>query len=141
MSEITAAEQAFEMPKNGEFCWTELATDNLEMCKTFYAEVFGWQFKQSGAVDDSFEYLEFGADAQNPIGGMFEMKPEFYGGEMPKPHCNLYIAVDDADETAIRAFELGGTIMSPPADLPKVGRFCQIRDPSGAEFFIITLKH
>jgi len=77
MSENTAAEKVFEMPKNGEFCWTEFAADNLEACKTFYAEVFGWQFKQSEATAGSFEYAEFSANGGNLMGGMFEMKPEF----------------------------------------------------------------
>jgi uncharacterized protein len=140
MSENTAAEQAMQMPKDGEFCWTEFATDKLETCRTFYTEVFGWQYKQSDATGADFEYLEFGRDAEQPFGGMFEMKPEFYGGEMPKPHSNIYVAVDDVDETASKAFELGGTIVSPPADVPNVGRFCQIKDPTGAELFIIKLK-
>jgi predicted enzyme related to lactoylglutathione lyase len=140
MSESTAAEKKLETPINGEFCWTEIATDNLEACRTFYAEVFGWQFKQSEAVGDSFQYLEFGTKAEKPFGGMFEMKPEFYGGEIPPPHRNIYVAVDDVDEIAGKAFDLGGTILSPPADVPNVGRFCQIKDPTGAEFFIMTLK-
>ena len=140
MSENTAAEQKMEMPKNGEFCWTEIATDNLEASKTFYAEVFGWQYKNGDVPDADFQYLEFGTDSEKPSGGMFEMKPEFYGGETPKPHRNIYVSVDDVDETASKAFDLGGTIVSPPADVPNVGRFCQIKDPTGAEFFIITLK-
>lgn len=140
MSKNTGTEQARQMPKNGEFCWTEFATDNLEACKTFYAEVFGWQFKQSEATGAENVYLEFGADAERQFGGMFEMKPEWYGGEMPKPHANIYIAVDDPDEVAGKAFDLGGTIVGPPCDVPNVGRICQIQDPSGAKFFIIALK-
>lgn len=136
-----AAEQAFKKEENGAFCWTEFATDNLEACKTFYAEIFGWQFKQSEATAGSFEYAEFNTDGERLVGGMFEMKPEFYGGETPKPHSNIYIAVDNVDEIASRAFDLGGTILSPPEDMAGVGRFCQIKDPTGATFFIITLKH
>ena len=142
MSENTAAEQAMTMPENGEFCWTEIATDNLEACKTFYAEVFGWQYKKSEATGmEEFEYIEFGTDADKLFGGMFQMKPEWYGGETPNPHMNIYVSVDNVDETASKAFDLGGTILSPPADIPNVGRVCQIKDPTGAEFFIITLKH
>jgi uncharacterized protein len=140
MSENTAAEQVMTMPKHGEFCWTEIATDNLEACKTFYAEVFGWNYQKSEATDAEMQYLEFGTGAENPIGGMFEMKAEWYGGEMLKSHINIYIAVDDADEAASKAFELGGTIVSPPADIPNVGKVCQIQDPTGAKFFIIKTK-
>ena len=140
MSNNTAAEQTMLMPKHGEFCWTEIATDNLEACRNFYAEVFGWDYKQSEATGAGMKYLEFGNTADKPVGGMFEMRPEWYGGELPKPHINIYVAVDDTDKTASRAFELGGTIVSPPTDLPNVGRMCQIQDPSGAKFFIINLK-
>ncbi|MEP6900923.1 MAG: VOC family protein [Actinomycetota bacterium] len=140
MSENTATERAMRMPKNGEFCWTEIATDNLEACRTFYAEVFGWQYKKSEATGAEMEYLEFGTDAQKPVGGLFEMKPEWYGGNAPAPHINIYVAVDDADAAASKVFEHGGTIVSPPTDLPNVGRMCQIQDPTGAKFFIINLK-
>lgn len=140
MSENTGLEQALATPGNGEFCWTELASDNLEACKTFYTEVFGWQYNKSDASGADLEYLEFSTDGKYMMGGLFQMKPEWYGGEMPKPHANIYVAVTDVDETASQAFDLGGTIISPPSDIPNVGRVCQIKDPTGAEFFIITLK-
>jgi predicted enzyme related to lactoylglutathione lyase len=141
MSENAAVEKVFEMPESNEFCWTEIATDNLETSQNFYAEVFGWQFKKSDAfVETEFEYAEFGSEAEKPFGGMFGMKPQFYGGELPKPHINIYVAVADADETARRAFELGGTIVGPPMDVPNVGRMCQIQDPTGAKFFVVTLE-
>jgi predicted enzyme related to lactoylglutathione lyase len=127
-------------PKNGEFCWTEIATDNLETSRNFYEKVFGWDFNKSEATGTEMQYLEFGNDSSKRVGGLFEMKPEWYGGELPKPHINIYIAVDDADATAGKAFELGGTIVSPPMDLPNVGRMCQIEDPTGAKFFIIALQ-
>jgi len=140
MSENTGLEQALATPNNGQFCWTEIATDNLEACKTFYAEVFGWQFEKSDASGEENLYLEFSTDGKFMMGGLFEMKPEWYGGEMPKPHANIYVAADDVDATASRATELGGTIVGEPCDIPKVGRMCQIQDPTGAKFFIITLK-
>jgi len=140
MSENTGTEQAKQLPQNGEFCWTEIATDDLEACKTFYAEVFGWDYEKSEATGAEMQYLEFGTDVERPFGGMFEMRAEWYGGELPEPHINIYVAVDDADETARKAFDLGGTIVSPPMDLPKVGRMCQIEDPTGAKFFIIRME-
>ena len=140
MSENTGTEQAMTMPKDGEFCWTEIATDNLEKSKTFYAEVFGWNYKKSDTTGAEMQYLEFGTDAKKAFGGTFEMRAEWYGGELPKPHINIYVAVDDADAAARKAFELGGTIVSPPMDLTNVGRLCQIEDPTGAKFFIIKFE-
>jgi uncharacterized protein len=128
------------MPKHGEFSWTEIATDNLETCRNFYGEVFGWKFNDGDAPENEMKYLEFSAEIEKPIGGMFEMKPEYFGENVLKPHINIYIAVNDADETASKAFDLGGTIISPPMDVPNVGKMCQIEDPTGAKFFVVTLK-
>jgi len=88
MSENTAAEQSRLMPKHGEFCWTEIATDNLEASRTFYAEVFGWKYRKSEATGADIVYLEFGTETDQRFGGMFEMKPEWYGGNPPPPHIS-----------------------------------------------------
>jgi len=39
MSEAAAPETG--MPTHGAFCWSELATNNLEACRAFYKNVFG----------------------------------------------------------------------------------------------------
>lgn len=140
MSENTAAEQVFEGLKHGEFCWTEIATNDAEACQTFYENVFGWQFKKSNATGTEMEYLEFGTDENRQFGGLFQMNPAWYGGEMPKPHANIYVAVDDVDAAASRAVELGGSVVGAPMDVENVGRMAEIQDPTGARIFIIKLK-
>jgi hypothetical protein len=138
MAEATAPEMA--MPGNGEFCWTEIVTNDLETCKSFYANVFGWEFQQSKATGEDFEYLEYNNPNSYPMGGMFKMTPEMCGGgEVPPPHLMNYIAVDKVDDFAAKAFELGGKIISPPTDIPNVGRFAVIQDPTGGTFSLITL--
>ncbi len=42
-------------------------------------------------------------------------------------------STDDADATAAKAVELGGTVVSPPVDAP-CSRLTVIRDPQGAMF-------
>ncbi len=140
MTENGAAEKVFEIPKHGEFCWTEIATDDAQACRTFYAEVFGWQFKNSDATGRDLEYLEFGTDAGHQFGGLFQMNPAWYGGEMPKPHANIYVAVTDVEAAAGKAVALGGTVLGEPMDVPNVGRMSEIKDPTGARIFIITLR-
>jgi predicted enzyme related to lactoylglutathione lyase len=49
------------------------------------------------------------------------------------PHWSVTFAVDDADGTAAKATELGGTVMVPPLDAPWV-RMTVIEDPQGATF-------
>jgi hypothetical protein len=54
--------------------------------------------------------------------------------EPDKPaHWGLTFAVDDADATARKAEELGGTVVVPPFDAPWV-RMTVITDPQGATF-------
>jgi predicted enzyme related to lactoylglutathione lyase len=44
------------------------------------------------------------------------------------------VAVDDVDENAKLAAELGGKIIKEPMDIPNTGRFAIIQDPTGATF-------
>ncbi|HEY0426973.1 MAG TPA: VOC family protein [Pyrinomonadaceae bacterium] len=139
MSENGTAEQ-MAMPKHGEFCWTEIATANLETCKTFYTEIFGWNFHESDNPDTKMQYLEFGIGNGCGVGGMYQPTAEMCGGTIPPPHFMNYIAVDDIDEATSKAFDLGGKIVVPPMEIPHVGRFSVVEDPAGAKFAMITLK-
>ena len=141
MSENTATKQTFTGLQPGEFCWTEIATTDAAACQKFYQNVFGWKFKKSDATGAEMQYLEFGTSVESPFGGMFQMNPAWYDGEMPKPHANIYVAVDDVDAAAKRTVELGGKIVGEPMDVENVGRMSEIQDPTGARIFIIKLKN
>lgn len=138
MAEATAPEMT--MPKHGDFCWTEIATNNLEACKNFYSNVFGWELKQSKATGEDFEYQEFSAtEGGNPMGGIYQITNEMFGEQMPPPHFLNYINVDNVDETTRQAFDLGAKIIKPPMDIPNVGRFSIIQDPTDGIVAFITL--
>ena len=122
------------MPAHGAFCWNELSTTDAWAAKKFYAELFGWEYK-AGDVD-GHAYAEIMANGR-PVGGIHQMGEEF-GGEMP-PHWMPYVAVADVDEAARRAGELGGKVCVPPTDIPNVGRFSVITDPTGAAISLIKL--
>lgn len=136
-----AAAEQLMMPKHGDFCWTEIVTNDLETCKSFYCNVFGWEMKKSTAPGESMEFQEF-SNAPNsyPMGGMFQMKAEMDGSESPIPHFLNYIMVDNVDETISQAFDLGARIIKPAMDFPNVGRFAVIQDPTGGIIAFITLK-
>jgi hypothetical protein len=51
-------------------------------------------------------------------------------------HWHVYFGTDDADATAAKAVELGGSIVVPPFDTP-VGRIAVLSDPQGAMFSVI----
>ncbi len=134
MSEQAAAEQ-MTMPKHGEFCWNELATNNTEASKTFYGQLFGWQFKEGNEA--GMKYTEISLDGQKSFGGMFQLTEEM--GEM-QPRWGSWVAVDDVDAIVEKVKELGGSVCISPTDIPNTGRFIVINDPSGATLSLITMK-
>jgi predicted enzyme related to lactoylglutathione lyase len=126
-------------PKHGEFCWYELATQDLGKSRDFYSRLLNWKLEQSKAVE--MEYPEIHI-AGKSVGGMMQMTEEWKmpeTGEMMPSHWMNYVAVDDVDATAKRVEELGGKVCVPPMDIP-VGRFSVINDPSGATLSIIQLS-
>jgi len=122
--------------RHGTFCWTEIASSDVEKCKDFYSNVFGWKFQESESPADGFAYHEFRTgDADYPAGGLYQLSAEMFGeGPVPPPHFMTYMAVDDVDANAELAKTLGGTVLKEPDDIPNVGRFAIIQDPSGAVF-------
>ena len=134
-----------KMPAHGAFCWNELSTTDSDAAIKFYAELLGWEIKSSkmegaceGAPADAppMVYNEIVVGGQH-VGGIYKMGPEFGGAPS---HWMSYVAVDDVDARAAKAAELGGKLCVPPTDIPNVGRFCVVNDPTGAVIALITLK-
>lgn len=124
-----------QIPAHGQFCWSELATTDSEAAKNFYSEIFGWKLTQADVPDMPYSYIMAGGE--KPVGGLYQMGKEY--GDAPA-HWMSYVSVDDVDATAQRVAELGGKICVPPTDIPNVGRFSVITDPTGANISIITLS-
>ncbi|HEX8749090.1 MAG TPA: VOC family protein [Pyrinomonadaceae bacterium] len=122
------------MSKGGTFCWNELATRDLGAAKKFYTELLGWQLEESNVAGMS--YIEIVAGGEH-IGGMYQMTAE--NGGAPS-HWMSYVEVEDVDDRAEKAAELGGKVCVPPTDIPNVGRFCVITDPTGATFSLVRLS-
>lgn len=139
MSEQTAIateqETQHEPAAHGTFCWNELGSKDLEAAKKFYSELLGWKLSVSTAA--GMNYTEISAGDEH-IGGMYQLTEEC-GGADAKSHWMSYVAVDDVDAAAARTAELGGTVCVPPTDIPNVGRFCVITDPTGASISLINL--
>ena len=136
------SEEATEMagmagPEPGTFCWTEIASIDSASSKDFFKKVFGWEFHDSKA--GGMEYNEFSIGGGYPAGGLYEMDPAWFGGTAPPPHFMTYIAVDNVDENAARATELGGKVLR-TENIPGVGRMAIIEDPTGAKFATFQMQ-
>ena len=111
----------------GTFCWNELMTRDIEAAKKFYSELIGWNPTYGGMPGMDYTLLKIG---DKDAGGMMAM-PDEVPKEVPS-HWVSYIMVEDVDALAKKTTELGGTVLSAPMDIPGVGRFCTIQDPTGA---------
>jgi predicted enzyme related to lactoylglutathione lyase len=111
----------------GAWAMSALSSPDPEGAKRFYGDVFGWTTSEFGPAT------------------MFHL-PGFVGGEPQQPVSRDVVAVmvpgeqaawsvdfwvQDVDSAAARAAELGGTVLSPPADAV-VGRNAVVADPAGA---------
>jgi predicted enzyme related to lactoylglutathione lyase len=101
--------------------YIELAVDDLEQSKTFYAKALGWAFNDYGP-----DY----AGIQDPrTGGEF-------GGLSPQPSASrgegilALIRTDDADAALASVLEAGGRVVVAMHDYPGGRRFT-FADPSG----------
>jgi predicted enzyme related to lactoylglutathione lyase len=115
------------------FGWRELLTSDVAGATKFYAGVVGWGTQ--AWPDPSMNYTTWtvGADA---IGGVMELPPEMKAAGVP-PHWIGVVNVADCDGTVAKAKELGGTVLNGPIDIPNVGRYATLADPSGAAFSIM----
>jgi predicted enzyme related to lactoylglutathione lyase len=134
----TAPEQTKQHDKiaHGTICWTELASKDVEAAKKFYSELLGWKLVTSEAA--GMNYTEIVVGDQH-IGGMYQLSEECGGSADAPSHWISYVAVDDVDAAARRTEELGGKVFVQPMDIPNVGRFCLINDPTGASISLIKL--
>ncbi|PJI93623.1 VOC family protein [Luteimicrobium subarcticum] len=110
--------------------WHELHTQDFDASVPFYAEL-GWT-PRIMSDEPQFRY------AVDEVGG------QQYAGIMDDPRSGVpgpsywlvYFGTDDADATAARVTELGGTVVRGPEDTP-FGRLLNVTDPRGATFSVI----
>lgn len=118
-------------PKVGSFCWLELATSDRVGAKTFYTNLFGWT-AQDNPMGPEMVYTIF-RKGSDDTGGVYQLMKDQLDAHVP-PHWLLYVRVDNVDVPAAKAVELGGHQIVPPTDIPNIGRFAVIQDPTGAMF-------
>lgn len=112
--------------ETGTACWSELATRDTSAAEKFYTGLFGWKARTSDY--GGAPYTEF-LRGDRSIAGMMAIRPDW--GPIPA-NWAVYFGVESADESTARAERLGGRVLTPPTDIPTVGRFSMIQDPLGA---------
>lgn len=113
-----------------KFVWYDLMTPDMAASAKFYSHVVGWNVADGGMPGMDYWIITQGA---NQIGGIMPPPPTAVG--MP-PLWNGYIHADNVDAAAAKAISLGGSMFQEPMDIPGVGRFAVISDPTGATFLL-----
>lgn len=135
--------------EHGSLNFNSLATRDPEGARTFYGAVFGWQWLAlpSGPM---WTLPGYGDHLEESAPGLREQMTQMgapdgfidvvaaanrIADDDPDTpaHWSVTFAVDDADATAAKSLELGGTVLAGPSDAPWT-RMAVIRDPQGATF-------
>ena len=118
----------FDIPL-GRFTWYECYSDDPNASKAFYSDLVGWGEEPFGP-EGVYTVIKNG---DRGIGGYMKLTDEMKEMGAP-PHWLIYVATPNADDTAAKAADLGGTIVHAPFDIPEVGRIVVLADPQGAVF-------
>jgi uncharacterized protein len=114
----------------GDFFWNELWTADPKKATAFYADVGGVTIEDVPMGEMTYHVLRTGAVAR--AGVMRSPDPRI------PTHWLPYVQVANADQTVARAKRLGGEIKMEPQDIPTIGRFAVLADPTGAAIAVIT---
>jgi len=112
------------------FVHIELQTQDLEKSKKFYTGMFDWKLKEMPGMD--YTIIEVG---EGTGGGMMKNPvPDMQDNWLP------YIMVDDIAASTQKAQALGATICKDVTEVPDMGWFSVITDPTGASFGLWQAK-
>jgi predicted enzyme related to lactoylglutathione lyase len=107
----------------GEITHVEFPADDVERAKRFYAAVAGWEFGEMEGFPN-YWLFRFGEAAGGAIGQR---------GDSVSNVIRVYISVDKLEPAVAAAEANGGSVITPPSDVPGQGRFAAVRDPEGSE--------
>jgi predicted enzyme related to lactoylglutathione lyase len=113
----------------GLFGWEQLLAVDAVRASSFYAETLGWSVREVHMGGSPYFLFDAGPIE---VAGCLPRPPG-----TPGPSSWLsYVSVADVDGCAARATELGGAIHVAPSDIPGVGRFAVLAEPTGAMFAV-----
>ena len=112
-------------------CWIDTTQPDPDAAASFYTGLFGWEVENVMPADEAAKYL-----IARIRGGDVAAISSQWEGAPPEAVWNTYIWVDDADESAAKAREAGGSIVGEPMDVGEAGRMAVLADPEGAVFSV-----
>lgn len=114
----------------GTPCWVDLGSPDLDASIEFYGALFGWEVPENELQEQTGGYrraAKSGADVAGMMPLMQEGQP---------PAWSSYVSVADAEATAAKVSEAGGSVIAEVMDVLGLGKMAVFADPSGAVFGI-----
>src|SRR4051794_27875957 len=108
-------------------CWIDTSQPDPDAAVEFYSGLFGWEFENvmpPGSDGKYFIARLHGGDVA-AVGSLPASAP-------PAVRWDTYVAVESADDTALKVREAGGGVVSGPFDVMDAGRTAVFTDPEGA---------
>ncbi len=106
------------------FCHMELDTTDPAKARAFYSGLFSWTYEDIDGTGGPYTIIKAG---EGPGGGM--MKHPVPGA----PSAWLvYVSVDDIAASTAKAKSLGAQVMKDITEVPNMGHFSILLDPTGA---------
>ena len=101
----------------------EIPASNIQAAGKFYADLFGWKTEDIPEMS----YVTFQAPP-GPGGGFTPVEGPMgvKAGEVL-----IYVGTDDIEASLARAESLGGKTVVPKSEIPQVGYFAVLSDPTG----------
>jgi len=112
------------------FVHVELRTNDPAKAKEFYGKLFGWKLEDVPMGPDTYTTIDVGEGT----GGGITRNPDASG----RPWWLAYVSVDNVAEATKKAKSLGATIKTDVTEIPNVGTFSIIADPTGAVLALWT---
>jgi predicted enzyme related to lactoylglutathione lyase len=109
-------------------CWLDTARSDPEAAMAFYGGLFGWTFEDAMPPGSPGRYhvASIGGGSVAAIASPAEAGAS--------PTWDMDVRVADADASAARVREAGGTVLREPYDVGPFGRAAVVADPAGATF-------
>jgi len=114
----------------------EIPATDPEKLKQFYTGVFGWKIEKYPGPMEYWMIHTVPTDDKGMLqrsgvnGGMLKK-------ESPEQKPVNYIAVEDIDESIGKVKKLGGKIVTPKQEVPKIGWIATAEDPEGNHIALI----
>lgn len=112
----------------GSITWFDLTVPDAERVKDFYRKVVGWK-PAPVSMGEYNDYNMNSPESGKTNAGICHKR----GGNARLPsQWQIYITVENVDESAKICKDNGGKVLSGPKEMSSYGKFCVIEDPAGA---------